>query len=62
MLILLTGQKLQGIMKRESGINVVFETELEGRENVMTEMFVFLKAFSILASGVRILISYYNRS
>ena len=48
-------------MKRKIRINVAFKTEMEGRENVMKEMFVFLKALSIDASGVCPL-NYYNSS
>jgi hypothetical protein len=44
--------KLQGVIKKKIEINVAFETEMEGRENVMKEMSVSLKAFSIHASGV----------
>lgn len=47
-------------MKKKIRINVAFETEMEERENVMKEMFVFLKAFSIHASGVRLLVNYCN--
>ena len=49
------GQKLQVVIKKVARINAAFETEMEGRENVMKEVFVFLKAFSISALGVCLL-------